>query len=251
MKVDQLDNLVSVISPAYNAEKCILNLIECVNKQTINVLEHIVVDDGSSDNTLELLISLATQYPHLKVISQKNQGAGPARNRGIRLAKGRYIAFLDADDIWLKSKLETQISFMESNHVEFSYGDYIEVDEEEHTALKTRITPTKLAYQDLLKGCPIGCLTVAYNQELLGKKYMPNIRRGQDWGLWLLITRNGVEAHKYPGELAHYVISLGSLSKNKFKKSFDILKIYREEEGLSFLSSAYYFICHLVSRLRK
>jgi len=251
MNVNKLDNLVSVISPAYNAEKCILNLIECVNNQTINVLEHIVIDDGSSDATLELLMSLANQYPHLKVISQKNQGAGPARNKGISLAKGRYIAFLDADDIWLESKLEAQISFMEKNQVEFSYGDYVEVNEGGHTILTKRRTPQNLSYRSLLKGCPIGCLTAVYNQELLSKIYMPNVRRGQDWGLWLAITRKGVEAHKYPGELAHYVVSKGSLSKNKFKKSLDILKIYRKEERLDLISSTYYFICHLAYVLRK
>jgi teichuronic acid biosynthesis glycosyltransferase TuaG len=239
-----VDGLVSVITPAYNAEQYVLRAIECVNNQTIKVLEHIVIDDGSSDKTWELLRSLGEKYPHLKIISQNNFGAGVARNEGVKIASGKYISFLDADDIWNDTKLEVQISFMEKNNFWFTYGSYEEFSELEGRALCVRKVPEHLTYKQLLKGCPIGCLTAAYNQEELGKCYMPDIRRGQDWGLWLYITKLGIVAHRYPEVLARYTVIKGSLSKNKIKKAFDMFRIYRRQ-GLGNIQSLYYLILHI------
>lgn len=245
------DGLVSVVSPCYNSERHLEKLINCVIRQSVRVLEHIVIDDGSSDNTLAILSTLAEKYSHIKVLSQDNAGAGSARNRGIEIASGKYIAFLDADDDWLEGKLESQISFMETNNVVFSFGDYRKIDDLDGSVIGQASCPEKLGYRDLLKGCPIGCLTVAYNQEYLGKLYMPDVRRGQDYGFWLLITRRGVEAYRYPGVFANYRICRNSLSKNKVKKSLDIFYIYFKEEKLGLLRSIFYFSCFSLSVLRK
>jgi len=245
-----MNNLVSVISPAYNAEKHLNKLTECVANQSMKVLEHIIIDDGSTDNTLPILRSLAKKYSHIKVISQDNQGAGIARNKGIAAAQGKYIAFLDSDDLWAEDKLRSQIEFMEKGGISFSYGDYYEVDDESAAIINERHTPSSLTYTDLLTSCPIGCLTVVFNQDKLGKQYMPAIRRGQDWALWLQITKSGITAYRYPGILASYTVVKGSLSKNKLKKSFNMYKIYRLQ-NLGYFQSLYYLLCFTFSKLRK
>jgi len=246
----KMDNLVSVISPAHNNERHLENLIYCVYNQSIRVLEHIIIDDGSTDNTLQKLLTLQKKYPHIKVITQHNQGAGIARNKGILAARGKYIAFLDSDDIWFKDKLKSQIQFMEKNEISFSYGNYIEIDGETKKRLNVRKTPANLTYKNLLKSCPIGCLTVAFNQKKLGKLYMPPIKRGQDWALWLQICEQGEIAYRYPGTFASYTVIKGSLSKNKIKKTFDIYKIYRSQ-NLNSCQSLYYLLFFIFSKLRK
>lgn len=246
-----LNDLVSVITPVFNGAKFIRSNVANVATQSISVLEHIVIDDGSSDNTLDILYELQSEFSGLKIISQSNQGAGIARNAGILQAKGKYIAFLDSDDAWLGDKLEKQIGFMEAYDVSFSYGDYDEVDELSNEIISSFKLPETLNYRQLLNGCPIGCLTAAYNQKKLGKVYMPLVRRGQDWGLWLALTRNGVGAKKYPGNYARYNRLQASLSKNKWKKMFDVYQIYSKEEQLNPLRCFYHLIRHFVYASRK
>jgi len=246
-----LTALVSVVTPAYNARKSIEAVVRAVARQGSVVLEHIVVDDGSTDDTLAQLRLLQMQFGHLHVYSQTNQGAAAARNRGILEAKGRYIAFLDSDDQWLDGKLEEQITFMETRNVPLTFGDYDAVDAHTGEVLARYGLPESLSYWDLLRGCPIGCLTVAYNQEFFGKRYMPSIRRGQDWALWLALTKHGVAARKYPGLYAVYNVSRDSLSSNKLKKLLDIYAVYRVEEQLGFLSSLYYLFKHATYAMTK
>jgi teichuronic acid biosynthesis glycosyltransferase TuaG len=207
-------------------------------------LEHIVVDDGSTDGTVTLLLKLAEQFPHLKVISRRNQGAGPARNTAIEVAQGRYIAFLDSDDVWLENKLERQTRFMEESGATFTYGDYAVVDGASGETLGRYNTLRRLSYKQLLTKCPIACSTAAYNQEALGKRYMPAIRRGQDWALWLALTRNGVDAVKYPGCEVIYNKRRGSLSKKKLGKAIDM---YRKDGSLRLrlLSAEACYKCHV------
>lgn len=217
--------LISVVTPNYNSaellERCVLSVVN----QGIENLEHIIVDDGSTDNSRATLDCLVKRYSHLKVIYQNNLGAGVARNSAIECASGRFISFLDSDDYWLEGKLDKQIRFMLEFDVEFSFGDYfIESKTEEKREF---IAPQLLTFEDLLTDCPIGCLTACYDTEKVGKCYMPDVRRGQDWALWLLILRKGVVAKKYPGIHATYTVNPTSLSSNKLKKAKNIFNIYR------------------------
>lgn len=230
-----LYHLVSVITPTYNAAAVIARAIHAVAAQTVPVLEHIVIDDGSRDDTFELIQSLRREYPHIRYVQQPWRGAARARNLGIEIARGRYIAFLDSDDFWHARKLENQIGFMERSGALFSYGDYRICDPESGRVLHERCAPQCLSHEDLLARCPIGCLTAVYNQERLGKVYMPTVARGQDWGLWLELTRGGVPALKYPGLDAVYYARKGSLSSRKLLKCLDIYQIYRSQEGMSAL----------------
>lgn len=240
-----LAGLVSVVTPAFNAADSIERVVSSVASQSVPVLEHIVVDDGSSDDTMGELGRLERNFAHLQIISQPRQGAARARNAGIEMARGRYIAFLDADDEWQPEKLARQIAFMEDSGAVFTYGDYLRVRASGGHARHVR-TPESLTYRDFLRGCPIGCLTVAYNQEALGKVFMPDVRRGHDWGLWLGLTRNGAVAKRYPGTEAFYHVSRRSLSRNKLLKVRDIYRIYREQEGVGSVRTLRYLVEHVV-----
>jgi teichuronic acid biosynthesis glycosyltransferase TuaG len=250
--ISSLSHLVSVITPAYNEAPCLRRVVESVANQTVPVYEHIIINDGSRDNSEEILQELEAEYPHLIVINKKRGGAAAARNVGIELAKGRYIAFLDADDLWLSHKVENQIGFMEKHHYLFSYGDYDETGKHfNKVRIKKYVLPPKLGHKQLLHGCPIGCLTVAYNQEKLGKHYLPNVKSGHDWGLWLEITRSGVCAYKYPGVEAEYTNGRFSLSSRKFKKVKNIYRLYRTSEKLSAPRSVFETFLHVAMAVAK
>jgi teichuronic acid biosynthesis glycosyltransferase TuaG len=235
---------VSVITPARNAADVIERVVGSVARQSVEALEHIVIDDGSTDDTLAIVRSLRSRFAGLQVIAQPKRGAAQARNAGIEVARGRYIAFLDADDEWLPDKLERQIGFMEETGTVFSYGDYWRCRGADEDRRKRVRGPATLTYSDLLRGCPIGCLTVAYNQEALGKVYMPDVPRGHDWGLWLSLTRSGETARRYPGVAAVYHVQSRSLSRNKLYKACDIYRIYREQEELGVVRSLVYLAEH-------
>jgi len=248
MAASAYSHLVSVITPAYNAGQVIERAIRSVSNQTVPVLEHIIIDDGSTDGTVGIIRKLQEEFPWVRYLAQPRQGAGAARNLGIKEARGRYIAFLDGDDIWLEGKAEHQIGFMEGTGALFSYGAYLIRDAVTGRLIREIHPPDRLDHGDLLRACPIGCLTVAYNQERYGKVYMPLVERGQDWGLWLALTRDGTPALKYPGTDAIYYCAPGSLSSNKLRKSLDIYRIYREEEGMTPLQATRYLALHVLSK---
>jgi teichuronic acid biosynthesis glycosyltransferase TuaG len=242
---------VSVITAAYNSASVIERNIRSVGTQSLKPAEHIIVDDGSVDDTAAIVHRLQHEFPHLRLVRQQNGGAALARNAGIAMATARYVAFLDSDDFWSERKLETQIGFMAAHDVLFSYGDYDAVDTTTGTLLGRHAAPERVTYADLLRGCPIGCLTVAFDQKALGKQYMPDVRRGQDWGFWLALTRDGTTARRYPGCHAYYHYSKGSLSSAKFEKVADIYRIYREQERIGPVRSAWYMVPHVFGALTK
>jgi teichuronic acid biosynthesis glycosyltransferase TuaG len=242
---------VSVITAAYNSAAHIERTVHSVAGQSLQALEHIIIDDGSTDDTPAIVANLARQFPHLRVIQQANRGAGAARNAGIAAARARYVAFLDSDDYWTELKLEAQIGFMADNDVPFSYGDYETIDADTGESLGRRETPVSVSHGQLLRGCPIGCLTAAFDQQALGKQYMSEVRRGQDWALWLKLTRAGIVARRYPGCHAVYRRSKDSLSSDKLKKLKDMYRIYAEQERLGPWRSTYYLTAFALSTLTR
>lgn len=244
--------MVSIITPSYNSAQYIFKSIESVLTQTLTNWELIIVDDCSTDNSVEIIQSFVDLDSRIKLIQLPvNSGAAVARNTAIDEAQGRFIAFLDSDDVWKPKKLENQIGFMQTKDIAFTYGDYLKVDKMTGEEVSSIVLPDELTYKDLLRSCPIGCLTAAYDKEKLGKVYMPNVRQGQDWGLWLALTRDGTKAYKYPGCEAYYYVGENSLSANKLQKGINMYRIYKFEENLSYISSIWFLFRHTLYVLNK
>lgn len=242
---------VSVVTPAFDSACTLEQTVRSVAAQTLPVKEQIIVDDGSRDDTRELVERLREEFPFLHYVRQRHRGAGWARNLGIEMATGRYIAFLDSDDLWLPDKLARQIGFMENSACLFTYGDYEEYSKQDKRLLRRYQFPDRIRYDDLLVGCPVGCLTAAYDQRQLGKCYMPQARRGQDWALWLKLARLTGGAHKYPGCSAVYHRSSDGLSSGKLRKALDIFNIYRRQEAMPSWAAGYYVVRHTASAFLK
>lgn len=234
--------LVSIITPCFNPNLELIETIESVQKQTYSNYEHIIIDDCSTSNVPEELLRVIEADPKIKFV-QRSWNAGPAvtRNRGIAEAKGNFIAFLDADDVWHASKLELQLQFMLENDVSFSYTSY-EVFDTKGKVIGLRIPPASLTYTDILQSNQIGCLTAMYSVDTLGKVYMPNISKRQDMGLWLKILKTGVVARGFVDKpLARYRVGGKSVSSNKLGVLKYQWRIYREVERLSLRASIKYF----------
>lgn len=234
-----MNSLVSIVMPTHNSSKTIIDSVKTVIEQTYSEWELLLVDDCSSDNTWSLIQGLTKSDARIKAISNEvNIGAGGSRNKAIELSKGRYIAFLDSDDKWCKTKLEKQIAFMQKNKVAFSYTGYQKFNESGLQGVV--IPPVSATYKKLIVSNFIGCLTVIYDQFILGKQYMPLIRKRQDFGLWLKLLSECNIARGMPEVLAYYSVDTG-MSQNKF----NILKwqwlFYRKELNLSFIKTAYIF----------
>ncbi|HJE03301.1 MAG TPA: glycosyltransferase family 2 protein [Aliarcobacter thereius] len=235
------NELISIITPSYNSERYISDTLESVLAQTYQNWEMIIVDDVSPDNSNEIIEEYCKKDSRIKFIKlEQNSGAAVARNRAIEEAKGRYIAFLDTDDMWKPEKLEKQIDFMQKNNYAFTYTAYEKVDENGEV-FGTMGVPSKVSYNDLLKTCVIGCLTVIYDAEKLDKVYMPLIRKRQDFGLWLKILKKVDFAYGINESLAFYTVRDDSISANKKSAAYFTWKLYRDIEKLNLLKAGYYF----------
>lgn len=237
---------VSIITPVHNAEKFILATINSVRSQTVNYWQLIIIDDFSSDNTLKILESFMSIDSRIKLVRlDHNVGAAVARNKGIEVSKGRYIAFLDSDDQWLPNKLEKQILFMEKHQYSFTYTAYNKINEQGEL-LGSMGIPDKVAYFDLLKTNSIGCLTAIYDTKSFGKIYMPLIRKRQDFGLWLKLLKKTEFAYGLNENLALYRVRGDSISSNKLNTAGYTWRLFREVEKLSLLKSVYYFMHYAI-----
>lgn len=242
-----MSSLVSIIMPHFNTVQYIEASILSVVSQTHIEWEILIIDDASDLEQYERLVDIASFDDRINLIRlDKNSGAAVARNKGIELAKGRYIAFLDSDDVWFPTKLDEQIKFMRSNDVAFSYCSYEKVDEKGNVFGVVGV-PDKVSYSDLLKVCSIGCLTAIYDAKKLGKIHMPLIRKRQDLGLWLRILKEVPYAYATPGVLAQYRVRSDSISANKRVAAQYTWRLYREIEGLSLLAASYYFLHYAVN----
>lgn len=207
---------VSIITPSYNSELFISETILSIQSQTFTDWELIITDDCSSDDTVRIIKSFIKKDDRIRLyILKSNQGAGVARNHSIKMAKGRYIAFCDSDDKWKESKLRKQIDFMITNNLSFTYSSYDVIDEE-NNKLKSIYSPIKLSYKEMLRNNYVGCLTAIYDQDKLGKIYMSEIRKRQDWTLWLKIFKTIKNTRGIEEPLAIYRKRAGSISSNKF-----------------------------------
>ena len=234
---------VSIVTPMYNSERFISEAVLSVLAQTYSDWEMIIVDDKSSDRSADVVVEFARRDSRIRLLCQeKNLGPAAARNRGIAEAQGRHIAFLDSDDRWLPEKLERQLAFMRENDAALSYTAYYRIDEKSGRRTGEVRIPRSVDYRELLKQNIIGCLTAIYDTEKVGKVYMPELRKRQDFGLWLKILRHVPAAYGLDEPLAEYrVRSSDSVSSNKLKASLYNWRLYREAEKLPLHKAVYYF----------
>ena len=234
--------LVSIVTPCYNSEKFIAETIASVQQQTVTDWELLIVDDASSDATVAEIKRLQAEDLRIKCFSLKeNKGPAHARNLGIQKARGKYLTFLDADDLWFPEFLER--SSTEAKMHPFVFASYKRLDENLEPYLSDFIVPEKVSYTDILKSNSISCLTAFLDIEVLGKKYMPLIKKRQDMGLWLQYLKKIDYAYGIQEPLAIYRIRRDSLSRNKTGLIKYQWKFYREVEQLSVFASAYYLTC--------
>lgn len=244
--------LVSIITPAYNAERFIEKTISSVLLQSYKNWEHlIVVDHNSKDSTLQIVQNFAAQDGRIKCITSPHAlGASANRNLALENCAGEYVAFIDADDIWTDDKLLKQISFMVQKGHEFTFTSYCRMNENESVFGKPQPVPNKVSYEELLKNNCIACLTAVFK-----KQRFSDIRfqehGWEDMAFWLQILKRIPFAYSINEVLAHYRIVPGSRSNNKIFASKLRWHTYRKVEQINILKSTYLFGIYILTSISK
>ena len=232
--------LVSIIMPSYNTASFIAESIQSVLAQSYKDWELIIVDDCSSDNTDEVVKPYLSDQRIRYLKNENNSGAAVSRNRALREAKGKWIAFLDSDDLWMPEKLEKQIRFMEKNGYCFSYTNYAEIDTEDHRNGITVTGPKKVTKTGFFNYCWPGCLTVMYDAEAIGLIQIADIKKNNDYAMWLKVCQKA-DCYLLDEELALYRRGrAGSVSTHSIKTMIGWhYKLYREAEKQNPLSAVF------------
>ena len=247
-----MNNLVSIITPSYNSSRFIEDCVKSILSQTYGNWELLIVDDCSGDNSKDIISGFSNIEVRIKpIFLENNVGAAEARNVAIRKAKGRYIAFLDSDDLWDSHKLEKQLSYMIENDIAFSYSTYQFISEDGKEFSNIILAPKMMTYHSYLKNTIIGCLTVIIDREKTGDFEMPNIRSSHDMALWLLIMKRGFSAYGLNENLARYRVVSSSNTANKINAANDVWDVYRKVEKLNILYSAFCFIGYIFNAIKK
>jgi teichuronic acid biosynthesis glycosyltransferase TuaG len=223
---------VTVVTPLWNAATTLPEAVGSVRAQTRGDWEMLIVDDGSTDGGRALAEGLAAEEPRIRLLGWgARRGAAAARNAGIAAARGRVIAFLDADDRWYAEKLARQLGYMEATGAAFTFASVRRIDEAGRP-LGVLAAPARVDYARLLRGNVIPCQTAAYDRGHYGRVAMPDLPRRQDYGLWLTLLARGGEAHGLAEPLADWRMRRGSLSANKLVAAAGTWRVYREVAGL-------------------
>ena len=237
------DIKVSIITPAYNSGKYIDETIQSVINQTHKNWEMIIVHDCSSDDTQLIVKEYASKDKRIKLISNKeNYGVAISRNIGLKKAKGKYVAFIDSDDLWDKEKLKKQLVFMENNTIYFSFSSYQKFDSNSGKKEKVINVPLVITANEILENTIIGCLTVMINREKIGDFYMPNLNHMEDNATWYSILKKGYNAYGIQEILAYYREGTASLTSSKAKAALQQWRVYRDYFHFTVMQSVTYFV---------
>lgn len=247
--IEKYFKTISVITPFYNAEKFISRAIKTVQSQSFRDYEHIFINDGSTDSGLILLEKLAHDDNRIKIINLSiNSGVVNARNIGISSASGRYLAFLDVDDVWFSKKLELQLDFMLVSNAHFSYSDYRFINESgSKHGIRLRC-PNKIGWSMHHMTRFIAPLTVMVDREKCLNFSFGNISSvflAEDFYAWSNIIKQHGPALRCPYDLGGYSIVENSRSSNSFKAAFTVWKLYRSVEKIPFFIAFFYFLSYL------
>lgn len=242
-----IDDLVSIIVPVYNSEDYLAETLDSVRRQTYCNWELLLVDDCSTDSSAEIIQSYMEIDDRIHYIClATNSGAAVARNTGLAAANGRYIAYLDADDLWYPRKLERQLAFLQENNICFSCCAYDKIEQDGSPLHKTVYMPRTMNYHQLLKNTIIQTVGVIVDTKYVDPALleMPNVRRGQDFATWLQILRSGTLFHGQHEVLASYRRVATSLSANKFRAMKRTWHVYRNVEHLSLPYAMWCQMCY-------
>lgn len=242
--------LVSIITPAFNCENVFAQTIESVLSQDYSNWEMIIVDDCSTDSTRSVAEAYARMDGRIRVYSlSSNSGSSEAKNFALSKAKGRFIAFLDSDDVWPRNKIQRQLQFMTENGYAFSFTAY-EFMKTNDPVRKVLSVPKSVNYKQYLRNTIIGNSTVMMDAEMI-----PGIRVQsgylEDVLTWMFYLKKGFVAYGLNENLMSYRISIDSKSGKKIKNSQRYFKCLREQQKLGFLKSCFYFLCYSVNATKK
>lgn len=248
--------LVSIVTAVHNAENYFAETIKTVREQSYRNWEWIIVDDKSDDNTVAIINETLKQTGDKRIYLIKldrNSGAAKARNAGIKAARGRFLAFLDADDLWAHDKLARQVDFMRERNCAFSFTGYEFADANGKPNGKIVRVPVKISYRQALKNTTIWTSTVMFDMEKLDVDdvLMPDVRRGQDTATWWKVLKKIDYAYGLNEVLSFYRRSAGSLSSNKLTALKRTWNLYRNVEGLGFCKSCECFIVYCFNAVRR
>ena len=233
-----MQGLVSIIMPSYNTGRFIKETIESVLSQSYQNWELLIVDDCSTDDTDEVVKPYLADVRISYIKNEKNSGAAVSRNRALREAKGKWIAFLDSDDLWEPEKLEKQIAFMKDNGYHFSYTSYVEIDEASLPNGKRVTGPKHITRHGMYNYCWMGCLTVMYDAEAVGLMQIADIKKNNDYAMWLKVCKK-TDCYLLNEDLARYRKRSGSISNHGYMKLIKWhYKLFREAERRGPVTSA-------------
>lgn len=244
--------MVSIITPVFNCEKYICDTIVSVCNQSYDNWELILIDDCSSDNSHAVINQFISDKRIRYYCMDENSGAAAARNKGLELSKGQYIAYLDSDDVWYNNKLKFQIDFMKKNDISFCCSSYAMLNEA-GVVTKQIILPYKTNYSRFLKTTRLHTSGIVVDISKVDKNLliMPNVRRGQDSATWAQILKNGFDCISTREVLHGYRQVKTSLSHDRVKAIKRTWYWYRKIEKLNIFRASFCFVCHCFSAIMK
>jgi len=243
-------DLVSIITPCYNSERFIAETYQSIFNQTFKNWEWIIVDDCSKDNSVKIIQSFNDERVKL-VVQSNNQGAAVARNKALDIAKGKYITFIDSDDLWLPNFLETTVRYLQKNKENLVYTSYKRVDENLNFALEDFIAIDKINRNRILYNCPIPMLTSVYNASEIGIVKFPDVELREDHAMWIDLLERTEYARAIKESLAIYRMRENSVSRNKWNIAIKQYNVYRKYLKMDTIKSSYYTFFWALNGLKK
>lgn len=249
--MDFQSDLISIITPAYKTEEYIGETIESVQNQSYQNWEMLIANDKSPDNLKEVVLRYAKEDPRIKYLEMpQNGGPAEARNLALENASGRYIAFLDSDDLWFKDKLQKQIQFLQTNDYSFCYSPFRRMTQDGKKVTDIVKVPDSFKYNELLKNTAIATLTVMIDRKKTGDFRAPNVGY-DDFAMWLIILRRGHTAHAFKEDLALYRVMETSVSSNRIRAAKWVWNIYRNVEKIGVFASTWYLFNYAYRAIKK
>jgi len=235
-----MEPLISIIIPYYKKKEYITQTINSITKQSYKNFELIFIYDDPDKSDLKYVKKILKNIKRKKIIiNNNNMGAGLSRNLGILKAKGKYISFIDSDDIWKKDKLKNQLLFMLDNNIEFCFTSYSIINKK-NTIIKFIKAKKNIEYKDLIKSCDIGLSTVMLKKKLLKNTKFPKIKTKEDYVLWLKLSKKNIKMMGFDQKLVLWRKLDNSLSSSVFQRVHDAFYVYNTHLNFNFIKSIYY-----------